>query len=135
MCRKNGGCYIKIGQHIGALEYLLPSEYVQTFKVFHSDAPQTPIEKLERVIEEELDAPGMSVDVYFICLLSLPLPLLVGTILSGFEKDPLGAASLAQCHKAVLNENGQRVAVKIQHPGVMKNALTDMATVDVRRGK
>lgn len=66
---------------------------------------------------------------------SLPLSLLVGTILSDFEKDPLGAASLAQCHKAVLNENGQRVAVKIQHPGVMKNALTDMATVDVRGGK
>ena len=48
-----------MGQHVGALEYLLPSEYVETFKVFHSDAPQTSIAKLKKVIEEELHCPGM----------------------------------------------------------------------------
>lgn len=58
MCRKNGGCYIKIGQHIGSLEYLLPPEYVQTFKVFHSNAPQTPLDRLGKVIQEELNISG-----------------------------------------------------------------------------
>ena len=58
MCRKNGGCYIKIGQHVGSLEYLLPVEYVRTFKVFHSNAPQTPLERLMRVIQEELNVSG-----------------------------------------------------------------------------
>ena len=50
--------FIKVGQHIGALEYLLPREYVQTFKLFHSEAPQTPLPRLRQVIEEELGRPG-----------------------------------------------------------------------------
>ena len=33
MCRVNGGIFIKIGQHIGALDLLLPKEYVGVFKV------------------------------------------------------------------------------------------------------
>ena len=48
------------------------------------------------------------------------------------DEEPLGAASLAQCHRGVL-KNGQIVAVKIQHPHVLKNGFTDMETVDVRR--
>lgn len=58
MCSRNGGLFIKVGQHIGALEYLLPREYVQTFKIFHSEAPKTPLKRLIGVIEEELKRPG-----------------------------------------------------------------------------
>ena len=58
MCSRNGGLFIKVGQHIGALEYLLPREYVQTFKLFHSEAPRTPLHRLMAVIEEELGQPG-----------------------------------------------------------------------------
>ena len=58
MCRKNGGTYVKIGQHLGALDYLLPQEYVKTFKIFHTDAPHTAIEKLKTVIHEELGETG-----------------------------------------------------------------------------
>lgn len=31
---KNGGIYIKLGQHIAAMSYLLPSEWTQTMMVF-----------------------------------------------------------------------------------------------------
>ena len=58
MCSKNGGLFIKLGQHVGSLEYLLPSEYVNTFKIFHSDAPSTPLVRLKKVIEEELHKSG-----------------------------------------------------------------------------
>lgn len=58
MCSRNGGLFIKVGQHIGALEYLLPKEYVQTFKLFHNRAPQTPLNHLMAVVEEELGCPG-----------------------------------------------------------------------------
>lgn len=64
MCSRNGGLFIKVGQHIGALEYLLPREYVQTFKIFHSEAPKTPLKRLIGVIEEELERPGECVEGY-----------------------------------------------------------------------
>ena len=60
MCSRNGGLFIKVGQHVGALEYLFPPEYVQTFKLFHSEAPQTSLDSIVSVIEEELGQPGMS---------------------------------------------------------------------------
>jgi aarF domain-containing kinase len=50
----NGGCFIKVGQHLGALDYLLPPEYTTTLKVLHSDAPQTPVEQLHKVIKDDL---------------------------------------------------------------------------------
>ena len=53
MCCKNGGCFIKVGQHIGSLEYLLPMEYIKTLQVLHSRAPHTHISDIYRTIEEE----------------------------------------------------------------------------------
>ena len=59
--------------------------------------------------------------------LSLPP---VNDIFKELDDDPLGAASLAQCHRGILRD-GREVAVKIQHPDVRNNAYTDMDTVDV----
>lgn len=67
MCSQNGGLFIKVGQHVGALRYLLPREYVQTFKVFHSEAPVTPLPRMKQVIEEELGRPGM------VCHVAVPI--------------------------------------------------------------
>ena len=67
MCCINGGAFIKVGQHLGALEYLLPKEYVETMKVLHSDAPQSPKEDLFKVIKEDLgkDVRTDNIWVYF----------------------------------------------------------------------
>ncbi|XP_055879490.1 aarF domain-containing protein kinase 1-like isoform X5 [Biomphalaria glabrata] len=54
MCCKNGGVFIKVGQHLGSLDYLLPEEYVQTMKVLHNQAPQSDLTLLKQVIEEDL---------------------------------------------------------------------------------
>jgi len=56
MCCKNGGCFIKVGQHVGSLDYLLPPEYVNTMKVLHDKAPETPLHKVHQVIREEFGA-------------------------------------------------------------------------------
>lgn len=50
----NKGVYIKVGQHIAALEYLIPSEFVQTMKILHSDAPTNPVEDMYKVIRQDL---------------------------------------------------------------------------------
>ena len=54
MCCKNGGIFIKIGQYLGSLDYLLPEEYVKTMKVLHNDAPQSSLESIKRVVEQDL---------------------------------------------------------------------------------
>ena len=53
LCGKNGGCFVKVGQHIGSLDYLLPYEYVNVMKVLHSSSPTSSIEELKMVFKEE----------------------------------------------------------------------------------
>lgn len=48
-----------------------------------------------------------------------------------FEYTPLGAASLAQVHKAVL-QDGRTVAVKIQHPKVQAQSSKDILLIEVK---
>ena len=110
MCCANGGAFIKVGQHIGALEYLLPPEYVQTFKVLHSRAPQSSLADLFVVIREEM---GQDPEEIFL----------------SFEEEPLGTASLAQVHRARLRD-GREVAMKIQHPKVKRRSAVDIVTME-----
>lgn len=55
----------------------------------------------------------------------------VNEVFSELTPKPLGAASLAQVHRARLRKDGREVAVKIQHPDVRKNGYTDLETIDV----
>ena len=58
MCTRNGALFIKVGQYVGSMDYLLPPEYVTTFKLFHRTAPETPLPLLKKVLEDELGRPG-----------------------------------------------------------------------------
>ncbi|XP_038071512.1 aarF domain-containing protein kinase 1-like [Patiria miniata] len=110
LCCKNGGVFIKAGQHVGALDYLLPKEYVETMKVLHNDAPCSELEDIKKVIEEDLKC---KVDDVFL----------------DFSDKPIGTASLAQVHRAKL-QDGRSVAVKVQHPYVKAYSDVDMKTID-----
>ena len=109
--RTNGGIYIKLGQHLAALVYLLPTEYTETLKVLQNEAPRSSFESVERVIREEW---GGRVEDYF----------------QEFDREPLGSASLAQVHRARLRGSGREVAVKIQHHGLDRFAQGDLITVE-----
>ncbi|KAB0342673.1 hypothetical protein FD754_019599 [Muntiacus muntjak] len=54
LCCANRGTFIKVGQHLGALDYLLPEEYTSTLKVLHSQAPQSSMKEVRQVIREDL---------------------------------------------------------------------------------
>lgn len=56
LCKTNKGVYIKVGQHIGALDLLLPNEYVQTMRVLHKDAPSNSLDMIYKVLREDLRA-------------------------------------------------------------------------------
>ncbi|KAM5129991.1 aarF domain-containing protein kinase 1 [Mantella aurantiaca] len=111
LCCANRGTFIKVGQHLGALEYLLPPEYTRTLSVLHSRAPPTPLPDVLRVVRQEL---GKEADELF----------------ERFEETPLGAASLAQVHRAVLKD-GRTVAVKVQHPKVQTQSARDILLMEV----
>jgi len=111
MCSKNGGLYIKVGQLVASMDYLFPREYVEVFKIFHSDAPQSSLQQLKQVLVKSL---GQEVD----------------NIIEEFVPSPLGAASLAQCHKVHLKD-GRTVAMKIQHPNVKATSNADVKTIEV----
>lgn len=55
LCCTNKGVFIKVGQHIGSLDYLLPKEYVETLKILHSRAPTSSIKDIKKVIKDELN--------------------------------------------------------------------------------
>ncbi|KAJ2077865.1 hypothetical protein H4R24_004861 [Coemansia sp. RSA 988] len=109
---KNGGVYIKLGQHISAMQYVLPTEWCTTMQVLQDQNTASPIEEVNAVIEADL---GETIDQLF----------------SSFDLEPIGVASLAQVHRAVLRDTGEEVAVKVQHPTVRKYSDIDIATVSV----
>lgn len=115
LCSQNGGVFIKVGQHIAALDYLVPPEYVDTLKVLHNRAPLTNLADIKQMIQTEL---GKSSEELF----------------DDFESEPLGTASLAQVHRAKLRTTGDTVAVKVQHPNVLKHSAVDMATMEILFG-
>jgi len=111
MCCANRGTYIKVGQHVGAMEYLLPPEYIQVFKELHSSAPPSTEAEVRSVVRDEL---GGEIEDFF----------------TEWDWSPLGAASLAQCHKARLKSTGRIVAVKVQHAPVKHTAHLDMMLME-----
>jgi aarF domain-containing kinase len=48
------------------------------------------------------------------------------SLFESFEEKPMAAASIGQVHGAVLKSNGQRVAVKVQYPGVAASISSDL---------
>ncbi|XP_036170210.1 aarF domain-containing protein kinase 1 isoform X3 [Myotis myotis] len=111
LCCANRGTFIKVGQHLAALDYLLPQEYTSTLKVLHSQAPKSSMQEVSQVIREDL---GKEIHDLFV----------------SFDDTPMGAASLAQVHKAVLHD-GRTVAVKVQHPKVQVQSSKDILLMEV----
>ncbi|KAI5813565.1 ABC1 family-domain-containing protein [Pyronema omphalodes] len=103
----NGSIFIKLGQHLAAMGYLLPYEWTTEFIPLQDRCPISSIESIRKMI---LDDTGYTIEELF----------------DSFDEHPIGAASLAQVHRATL-KGGQEVAVKLQHPSLAEWIPLDMA--------
>ena len=109
--KSNGGVFIKLGQHISSVA-LLPLEWTSTMRPLQDQCNPSSLEDVQKLL---LDATGKS----------------TGELFSSFDPEPIGVASLAQVHIAYDRNSGQKVAVKVQHPGLDEYAEIDIKTVQL----
>jgi aarF domain-containing kinase len=107
--RKNMGCYIKLGQIISHMESILPEAYSRELEPLCQECPTIEIERIRKTLEKEF---GKDPDLIF----------------KEIDPVPLGSASLAQVHKAVLHD-GTPVAIKVQHDHIADHVKGDIFTV------
>lgn len=110
--QKNGGVYIKLGQHLSALTYLLPREWTDTMIPLQDRCPRSLIEEIKRLFRDDL---GKELTDLF----------------EDFDPNPVGVASLAQVHVGRLRSTGEKVAVKVQHPSLAEFVPLDVHTTQV----
>lgn len=101
-----GPTYVKMGQIASNRSDILPKEYCHAFERLRADVLPIPFCEVIRCIEESYGTPW---DKVFSCV----------------EERPLGSASIAQVHKAVLRD-GSVVAVKVRRPGIVQQMNEDI---------
>lgn len=111
LCETNGGVYVKLGQHISQLDYILPEEYIRILRKLLANTPITDIAHVRKIIYEDFgDYPE--------------------NIWHNFQSNPIASASLAQVHIAYdMNDHSRKYAVKIQHNNLIETAYSDMYAI------
>ncbi len=102
-----GPTYVKIGQMASTRSDILPEEFCEAFEQLHADVSPMPFDMVIKCINE---AYGYSWEKVFLAI----------------DPKPLGSASIAQVHRAVLL-NGDVVAVKVRRPGIVDEMNQDIA--------
>jgi ubiquinone biosynthesis protein len=101
------GANVKVGQIASMQHHVLPREYIEELRSLRDAVEATDYAKIARVIEAEL---GKSPREIF----------------AEFDEIPIAAASMAQVHVAKL-KTGEKVVVKVQHPGLERSVAIDLA--------
>lgn len=114
-----GGVLIKLGQFLSARVDLLPREIIRELADLQDTVPAVPLRALLDRIEEDFGRPA-------------------DEIFEWIEGEPIGAASLAQVHRARLpgaasaaagSARRREVVVKVLRPGIEVLVETDLAAV------
>ncbi len=109
------GLPLKFGQMASYIDGLAPPGYEDKFKEvlkkLQQKAPPLSREAAVRVVTEELGQPPHEV-------------------FAAWEDDPFAAASIGQVHRAT-TKGGERVAVKVQYPGIDKAIEADLSSLSM----
>ncbi len=106
-----GGAFVKLGQILAMRYDLLPATYCDELSSLFDQVRPVPLNKVERVITEELGRPVLA-------------------SFRSFDATPLGSASIAQVHAATLM-TGEAVAVKVIRPGIVRTLRVDLSYLRV----
>lgn len=109
------GLAAKVGQMASYVDGVVPegqrAAYETAMKGLRAAAPTSSPAEIRRAIEEELQSP-------------------VDKLFAEFEDAPIASASIGQVHRASLLD-GTTVAVKVQHPGIVKALDADLANAGI----
>lgn len=103
---KLGPTFIKLGQLLSTRPDMVPTAYIEALEHMQDKVTPIPAAEIKELIEEEL---GVRINKLF----------------EVFEETPIGAASLAQVHRAELR-SGRQVAIKVQRPGMRERIMADL---------
>lgn len=101
-----GPTFIKLGQMLSMREDLLPPKWTSELALLRSNATPLPFEQILPVIERSLGTPHAQAFVEL-------------------EREPTGAASIAQVHRARLHD-GRAVVLKVRRPGIESKVEADL---------
>ena len=105
-----GPTFVKLGQMASTHTDMLPVEYCDALAQLRSSVAPMDAQTVHAQIEKHLGKP-------------------TDELFSSFDDKPLGAASIGQVHKAVM-EDGTPVAVKVRRPGVVDTVVQDFALIE-----
>lgn len=101
-----GPTFVKFGQLLASRPDLIPDDYIQEMSLLHDQVQVLDFTTVESVLVDEF---GSHWKTHF----------------QSFDEAPIGAASIAQVHKAIMN-NGDHVVLKIQRPGIVQKINDDL---------
>ena len=105
-----GTTFVKLGQIASTHPDILPQEYCDALGSLRTHARPLDFEDVKAQVENELGKP-------------------MEELFTEFDEEPLGSASIAQVHRAVL-PTGEVVAVKVQRPGIVETVTNDLAIME-----
>lgn len=101
-----GPTFIKLGQVLSARPDLVPTEYQRELARLQDDVEPLPYATIHEALEHAWGAP-------------------LTDHLARIDEKPLATASIAQVHRAALDD-GREVVVKVQRPGLMRTIRADL---------
>lgn len=102
-----GPTFIKIGQILSSRTDIVKPEFANEFKKLQDNVRADPFTTVQATIERQTGKP-------------------LNAMFASFDEQPFASASMGQTHHATLLD-GQKVVVKVQHPGIDAEVALDIS--------